>query len=236
MARSVRILGASLASALVLAVVADVVTGAVIRHRIADAAGKRVHGDVSVSLGGNPAVIDAVDHSIPSVTLTTADADFCAAHDLTVSATLTGLTKHGATVSVSSSAASIYLSTADLARTVRRRLPGATVRAEPATGTIHVLAGPNGVVDIAARPELRSGGLRLQLQSASFLDRAVPASALKRLGGKLSLTRTWGKLPLNLHPRNVVVDGDGVRVNFSGGSWRGSTSRPRHACSAHTAS
>ncbi len=214
----------TVASLLVVLLAANYAMGDVIRSKIASVAQHRLHTYVNASIGGAPALEDAITKHIPSVRIDAPDASICSLSGVNISANLNDLSKQHSQISVSSSDAQVTIDASALTSAIARKLPSATVRPDPADDTIDLNAGPGGVVGIDIRPTLQNQTLSFKVAGLTILGRAAPSSITSRLQQRVHFTRTLKKAPLNLTPKSVSVTENGINVALSGGAWRGATS------------
>lgn len=223
----------TLTGLLVALLAANYAMGDVIRSKITSIAQRRLHTPINTSIGGAPALEDAITEHIPSVRIDAPDASICALKGVDISANLNDLSKQHSQVSVSSSHAQVTIGASALTSVIARKLPSATAQPDPSNDTIDLNAGPGGVVGIDIRPTLQEQTLSFDVAGVSILGRAAPSSVVRRLQQRIHFTRTLKKVPLNLTPRSVSVTDNGIDVGLSGGSWHGTTSNTyRPPCQA----
>lgn len=224
-----RIILASTLAVCVLAAAAELVTRHVLEDKITAAAGKKLSGPVSASIGLTPALIDAATGQIPGVTISAPSTTLCGLHDVSATATLTGVSRSHGTVTTQSTSASVVLTPAALAGQLRRKYPNVAVTTDPAARTVVIGLGQGGLVQIQERASLNGHTLQLAPAAISVLGRAQAPTA--QITSKLTVRRSLAGLPLGLTPRSVSVTPSGLRLDLAAGPSRltGTPAAARHA-------
>jgi hypothetical protein len=210
-----------------------------LEDQIAAAVQASVAGSASVGIGATPALADLAKGAISNVSVTVNGMPTCELGEVTLAASFQDVTRNGGQVRVAGSRASMLVPlsaiTAALAQR-NQRLGLASVRTDPAGGTLAIGLGPGGVLTVDERPMLDGDTLRFAPGNVLLNGQPAPASLVQTLTAKAAFAVPVPYLPMNLTARSVQVTGDGLVLTATGGSatfGRGSGSHPtaRHTCS-----
>jgi hypothetical protein len=214
----------AVAVATVLAVMAltaagtgEYAAGRLIRDRIA-AAAPGLGADLSVTEAGS-ALWDVVRQQIPRLDLTSDDATLGRLGPVDVQVRLDDVRFGGSAPTVGDASAAVTVPLQSVADSVQAAVPSATVdgvTADPAAGTLRVMLGPGGVVQLTLRPSLTDGRVGVTAVSADIFGEAMSADRLATLTSGLD-RRAQHAYPLGLRATSVQVDADGLRVELTAG-------------------
>jgi hypothetical protein len=94
----------------VLLVAGELTARAVVANKVTAAVRSALGGHVTVDLGGQPAVVDALTQSIPTLSIRATQVTLCPLKNVTVEATLNDVHRHGNALAVSGSHVQAVLS------------------------------------------------------------------------------------------------------------------------------
>ena len=211
------LLAGGLAASLVLALVAEIVTGQVISHRISAAASKRLTGPVSVSIGATPALADLITGHISAVTIHAPSTTICRLRSVDAQATLSDVHRSNGRIAIQGASADMVITAQALAGLLPGSFGPATVTADPAAGILRIGAGPGGLLQVQETAQLRGDTIQLSPAAISLNGRLVPGSLQDMITSRLTIRRTLSGLPLNLTPRSLAITSSGVRVSLASG-------------------
>jgi hypothetical protein len=210
-----RIIVASTLAVCVLATAAELVTRHVLEDKITAAAGRKLSGPVSVSIGLTPALIDAATGQIPGVTISAPSTTLCGLHDVSATATLTDVSRSHGTVTTQGTSVTVVLTPATLTGQLQRKYPNVAVTTDPASQTLLISLGQGGLVQIQERARLNGHTLQLAPAAISVLGRTLAPTA--RITSKLTVRRSLISLPLSLTPQSVSVIAGGLKLDLAAG-------------------
>ncbi|MDT4934417.1 MAG: LmeA-like phospholipid-binding [Pseudonocardiales bacterium] len=217
----------SIAALGVLLVTGELIARAVIANKVTHAIRSALAGHVTVGLGGQLAVVDAMTQSIPKVSIHATQVTLCPLKNVAVEATLNDVHRHGNALAVSGSHVQAVLAPQALGAMLGKGGGGgatATVIPDTAQQVLQVRLGMGGLLSLNEKPELVGGAIRFTPVSASIAGLPIPVGSLSQLtGGKAAAAQvTLPRLPLGMTPDGVQVTPGGVAVTASG-----------HAAEAH---
>jgi hypothetical protein len=211
------LLAVGLAACLALAGVAEIVAEHVISHRISAAAGKRLTGPISVSIGATPALADAISGHISEVTIHAPSTTMCNLRNVTAEATLTDVHRSHGRIAVQGVSAEMTLTAQTFAGLFRGTNGAVTVTADPSAGVLRIGIGPGGLLQVEETAQLHGDTIQFSPVGMSLYGRSVPAGLQGMITSRLTVRRTLSGLPLNLTPRSVTITGAGLQVGLVAG-------------------
>ena len=192
---------------------ANAVIGAAIADRMRSSVARRLTGPVNVSLGGDPAVIDALTNRIGSVSIDAPSTQLCAVSGAHVHIGLTGVRRDGGNAHVDAFHGTVSIP----ATALTARLGGGqlqpTVTPNPAANALDVAVGPGGVVQFAMTPRLAGNRLTLSPSSVTLLGRPAPPQIAQAIDSRASASRPLPALH-GVRPTQVAVTGGGLSVRL----------------------
>jgi hypothetical protein len=222
------ILASTLAACVLAAAAAELMTRHVLEDKIAAAAGRKLSGPVSASIGLTPALVDAATGQIPGVTISAPSTTLCGLHDVSAAATLTDVSRSNGTVTTQGTSVSVVLTPATLTDQLRRKYPNVAVTTDPTAQAVVISLGQGGLVQIQERTSLDGHTLQLAPAAISVLGR--PQAPTAQITSKLTVRRSLTGLPLSLTPRSVSVTPGGLKLDLTAGpSHLTYTAPARHA-------
>ncbi|GAA2749634.1 LmeA family phospholipid-binding protein [Kitasatospora cinereorecta] len=188
-----------------------------VADRIARAVADRFGATPDVSLGGRPALLDLLDHRLPGVDLTTADARLGRIPHAVLRLHLDGV-RLGPAPSLTGSRAEVDVPTASIAAVVADAAPALTLdeaRTDPAAGTLVLDLGPGGMVELTLRPSIADSRVTFSVVSLYALGRPAPPEQTAALTSRLATPAP--AYPLALTPTSLTVTTTGLHLTLTGG-------------------
>lgn len=196
-----------------------------LHHRIAAAVTGPLKGDVDVSVSGGPALLQIFDKHLPSVEISSDDAQLNGITGIGMDVTLDDVRVGGSGASagtVTRSHADISIPTAGIQHRLQgsiQRITVTDVRTDPSSHTLQIVLGSDlGLVTL--RPQIDSGRVGLTVVSVQFLGRAAPERLTDRIRQSLTSDPASGKdksYPLGLKATSVDVTSAGLHITLDGG-------------------
>jgi hypothetical protein len=204
----------------VLLVAGELTARAVVGNKVAHSVRSALGGHVTVGLGGQPAVVDALTQSIPTLSIHATQVNMCALKNVTVAATLSDVHRRGNALAVSGSYVQAVLDPQTLGAMLGKGTGGgAKVMVIPDTAQqlLQVRVGPGGLVSLYEKPDLVGNDMRFTPVGASIGGLAIPAGMVSQLTGNTGTAQLkLPRLPLGITPEAVQVTSGGVAVTASG--------------------
>ncbi|MFG2617220.1 LmeA family phospholipid-binding protein [Streptomyces sp. NPDC048507] len=203
---------------------AELTARAAVRDRVARAA-PALGADVTVGTGGDWALWDLVNGSVPRLEISSRDARFAGLSGIRVRARLDDV-RLGPAPSVGASRALVEVSTGSIADAIRSRAPSvpvASVTTVPADGTVVAAVGPGGAGRLTLRPVLADGRVTLNVDGFTLFGRSVPAGRFAPDGsgpGPGPGPGSGARYPLGLRATSLHVGAEGLDVTLTGGPAR----------------
>ncbi|MFE3765845.1 DUF2993 domain-containing protein [Streptomyces sp. NPDC059104] len=209
--------GAVAAVAVAATGAAESAAGAVIRHRVAEAA-PGLGDALTVGVGGDWALWDLAHGSIPRLDVGSDNARVGRLSGVRVRARLDDV-RFGGRATVGGTRAEVTVSPGAIADAIRATAPAVTVAsvtADPAAGTVLAAVGPGGAGRLTLRPALADGKVTLAVDGLTVFGRTVPAGRLG-LDGLGPGPDARAAYPLGLRATSAEVRADGLHVSLEGG-------------------
>jgi hypothetical protein len=201
----------------VLLLTGEFVARTVVGNKLTHAVRSALGGHVTVGVGTQPALIDAMTQSIPKLSIHATQVTMCPLKNVAIDATLNDVHRHGNAFAVSGSHAQAVLSPQALGAMLGKGKPGTNVAVVPdaAAQVLQVHAG--GLLSLDERPELVGNTIRFTPAGASFGGFSIPSSMLGQLAGNAAGVQVkLPNLPLGMALDAVQVTSGGVAVIASG--------------------
>jgi hypothetical protein len=201
--------------------VGELVARHMLENRITTALRPTVRGTAHVGLGATPALADLLKGSISTVTVTVPQMRTCAFGGVNLSASFADVTHTGRQVHTTGTQADMLIPSTAIATALASHNPQlgqATVRPDPATGTVTVsLQLGSFPVSVDERPALDDTTLRFTPADVLVNGTPAPAGLARNVASKASFTLQLPKLPIGLTPRSARVTPDGFEIVAAGG-------------------
>ena len=198
---------------------AEITVRHAIEGRISAAARSALHGEISVSIGATPALIDALRGSISTVTISDQGFRTCNLQDVDVDLALHGVTSGGHQVRADSSDALIVITGTAMSSLLAEKAPQlgqVSATPDPADNAIAISLGPGGILSIDERPALHGEALTLSPVTATVGGQPVPPRLMQRITARASFSYSLPQLPIGLKTNGVHVSPDGITLTAAG--------------------
>jgi hypothetical protein len=205
----------------VLLLAGEMTARTVVANKVAAAVRSALGGHVTVGLGGQPAVVDALTQSIPTLSIHASQVNLCPLKNVTVEATLNDVHRHGNALAVSGSHVQAVLAPQTLGAMLGKGMKGGaaavTVIPDAAEQLLQVHLGPGGLLSLYEKPELVGNALRFNPVGATIGGMTIPAGMVSQLIGNTTAAQVkLPQLPLGMTPVAVQVISGGIAVTASG--------------------
>lgn len=210
------ILAAAVLTPVLVAGIGEFAARSILRDRVTAAASRAVSGDFDVETGSGWAVVHLMDGTIPSITLSSDNAQLRRISDAHLEITLEDVQFAGGARSVAQSHVEVDIpahSILELARTSAQGLPVQAVRTDPTSDTVVLDAG---VGEAILKPEVRSGRVVMTVADVQVFGASRPRMKTK-LQASLSDAAGQQAYPLGLRATSAEVTDSGVHAVLEGG-------------------
>lgn len=198
----------------------EIIARQAIEAAISRALRPSVSGTISVGIGRTPALADLVKGSISTVSVDAVGMRTCKLGDITFDAALHDVTRPGRQVRTSSSQATIIITPDALAAALARtsqQFSRVLVTPDTSQDSLAVGLGPAGVLVVDERPAISGDAVRFTPVRVLVNGSSAPPPLAQRIAARLTFMLTFPPLPMQVTPRTVQVDQDGVVLTATGG-------------------
>ncbi len=211
----------------IVALVAVLIGGELyVRHNVkqcmADQFESQLGSQVDVGLSAKPVLLQAIDKSVPHITIDSDDSSFGPAKDMRVHARVNDIdltTSETSGGTIGSSTADIDWSSDGIAATIAAQPFGTLVTGvttDPTAGTIRFALLGN-LAELTVQPTISGGVVHVETIGAELFGLGLPTDLVS--GVVDILTTSLQTFPLGMTAQSLVVTDSGLQLSLAGGQY-----------------